>query len=196
MIDLTNIYRISIEELAEKAGIEQKGTLSYRPFGQKIKASIIDVIESTPSDSAINLDFAGIKFSDSSCADEVVLQVQLFLREKANNIVMYVTNINDSIYEELKAAIALQEKSKGRIPFLHKINDGSFHHIGEIEDTLEETFQLLQERKSLTTRDVMQVFDVAVNNAGNRLKKLWDYGLVLREERIDNIGKQHVYSLP
>ncbi|GAB6171979.1 hypothetical protein JCM15765_14570 [Paradesulfitobacterium aromaticivorans] len=191
-----NVYKICIEEQAEQAGIKQKGILSFRPFGQKIRRSIEDLIHSIPSGSVINLDFSGIKFSDSSCADEVVLQVQLFLREKSNNIILYVSNINDSIKEELEAAIALQEKSKGRIPFLYCKEDGSFQFIGEIEDKLDEAFQLLREKKSLTTRDVMQSFDIAVNSASNRLKKLWDYGLALREEQIDHNGKQHIYSLP
>lgn len=191
-----NNLRISIKELAWQAGIKQKGTLSFRPFGQKIRRSIESEIDSIPSGSVINLDFSGIKFSDSSCADEVVLQVQLFLREKADNKILYVSNINDSIKEELVAAVALQEKTKGRIPFLYRLSDGSFQYIGEIEDKLDETFQLLKERKSLTTRDVMQLFNIAVNSASNRLKKLWDYGLALREEQIDNTGKQHVYSLP
>jgi hypothetical protein len=189
-------YRINIEELAEQAGIKQKGILSYRPFGQKIRRLIEDKINSIPAGSTINLDFIGIQFSDSSCVDEVVLQVQLFLREKANNIILYVSNINDSIMEELKAASALQEKTNGRIPFLYCLNDGSFQYIGEIEEKLNDTFKLLQDKKKVTTRDVMQTFDIAVNSASNRLKKLWDYGLVLREEQIDNTGKQHIYSLP
>ena len=187
---------ININELAEKAGIEQKGILSYRPFGQKIRKDIVQKVDELPPNHVVNLNFAGIKFSDSSCADEVVLQVQLYLREKANNIILFVSNINESIKEELQAAVALQEKTKGRIPFLYRSHDGSFQYIGEIEDTLEDTFKLLQERKSLTTRDLTQKYDIAVNSASNRLKKLWDYGLVLREERIDNMGKQHIYSLP
>jgi len=191
-----NIKKVSIQELAEKAGIEQKGTLSYRPFGQKIRISIENMINLLPAGSVIDLDFSGIRFSDSSCADEVVLQVQLFLREKANNIILYVSNINDSIKEELKAAAALLEKSKGRIPFLYLQNNGIFTYIGEIEDTLDDTFQFILQRKSLTTRDVMEIYNLAVNSASNRLKRLWDYGLVLREERIDITGKQHVYSIP
>lgn len=193
-----NSYVISIQELAEKVGIEQKGTLSFRPFGQKIRIIIESKINSMPSGSVIYLDFSDIRFSDSSCADEVVLQVQLFLRNIADNKIICVTNINDSIKEELIYAIAYREKEKsvGRIPFLYRDKDGSVKYIGNIEDTLDKTFKLLQKRKSLTTRDVMETFDLAVNSASNRLKKLWNYGLVLREELIDNTGKQHIYELP
>lgn len=191
-----NSFTISIQELAEKVGIEQKGTLSFRPFGQKIRSLIESKIDSMPSGSVIYLDFSNIRFSDSSCADEVVLQVQLFLRNKASNIILCVSNINESIKDELTYAIAYQEKSIGRIPFLYRLEDGSVRYLGEIEDTLDETFQLLQKRKSLTTRDIMEAFNLAVNSASNRLKKLWDYGLVLREELIDHTGKLHVYRLP
>lgn len=191
-----NIYTVGIQKLAERVGIEQRGILCFRPFGQKIRSLVEKKIDSMPSGTVVNLDFSSIRFSDSSCADEVVLQVQLFLREKADNIILCVTNINDSIKDELIYAIAYREKTIGRIPFLYRLQDGSVEYLGEIEDTLAETFRLLQKRKSITTRDVMETFNLAVNSASNRLKKLWDYGLVLREELIDNTGKQHVYKLP
>lgn len=189
------IKTFSIARIAQSLGLDK--VLTFRPLGKKAKEIIISEISELNPGAYVNLDFQNIYLSDVSFVDEVVIEVQLYIRKK-DNILLFISNLAKDVYENLEAALALREhKYKQRIQILNKIDDefGLYSYIGSLERNLHETFDLLKNGRHMTARDVADKFNIEINSASNRLKKLYDAGLLLRREQIDTNGKSHIYYI-
>ena len=189
------IKTFSIAKIAQSLGLDM--VLTFRPLGKQAKEIIISKISELSSGDSINLDFHNIVLSDVSFDDEVAIEVQLYIR-KRDNLLLFISNLAKDVYENLEAALALREhKYKQRIQILNKTDDkfGLYSYIGSLEHNLHETFDLLKNGRQMTARDVADEFNIEINSASNRLKKLYDAGLLLRREQIDTNGKSHIYYI-
>ncbi|CQR75004.1 hypothetical protein SpAn4DRAFT_4368 [Sporomusa ovata] len=106
-----------------------------------------------------------------------------------------ISNVSEPTLENLTAAIALREQRGNRLQILYYQGE-DLSYLGKLERNLEETLKLLFEKRKTTAREIAELKGIAINSASNRLKKLYDHRLILREEVIDNSGKQHIYFLP
>jgi hypothetical protein len=141
------------------------------------------------------LDFSGIDLCDASFVDEMLIEVQLYLRKLSTGIIMFISNMNDSTMDNLRAALALRELNGERIPIL--IQKGkSFSYVGSLEPVLDETIKQLMKNPQITARDLALADKININSASNKLKKLYDYRLIVRNEVVDQTGRQYIYSLP
>lgn len=186
--------KLNIEDIARELDLPG-GILTFRPFGKKAKDMIIARIDKMMPGSVIEMDFRNIFSSDVSFADEMITNVQLYLREK-DNMLLFITNITQEIKETLEASLSVREvKSKVKVQILYK-DEKKYGIIGSLEQNQLETFELLNQKAELTARDVAEKFELEINSASNRLKKLYDQRLVLRKEQVDSTGRQHIYYLP
>lgn len=182
---------IKATDIAKSVGLPEN-VLMFRPYGEKAYKIILYKIENELNPREIvEIDFTGIESSDLSFLDEVVLTLQLYIREKTNNI-LFLSNLSDDTLASLIGVIGYKYTvSKIKVPILYKV-DKRFTIIGGIEPILQETFDLFYSfRNEISAKELAQLKNLAMNNACMRLKKLYDLGLVNREDR-----NEIYYKLP
>jgi len=171
--------------------------LLLRDIGELARKKINDELELIPDGCNLKLDFNGIKSVDVSFADEgiVKLQKEVISKKYSNRRIMLI-NIQKSVEENIEGAIFRREEKYGeRIPILIKRNN-KVEILGKIEKSLKEIFERIIELGALSARELVEELDIEINNASNKLKKLYDYGLVYRDEIINEEGRQHIYRVP
>lgn len=182
------IKKVNVAETAATIGLTGK-VLAFRPFAKQVREMIFNKIEPLMPGDVIELDFSNVELCDLSFADELILEAQLYVKTK-RDLLLYISNVSEDVLINLEGALRLREAKKSRIPILRQ-KDGSFEIIGSLEENLLYAFKLLTERHKLTARELKEIEDIAINNASNKLKKLYDLGLVMRIE-----DKEHIYRLP
>lgn len=192
--------KIEVYKIADELNISSNEILTYRPEGKKIKEYLIKNIR---NNLLINLDFSKIRICDVSVIDEIVFELIMFIRKEKLNILFILSNVDEYVYESIRAAQLLKEDKlskelgeKFRIPLLYLDNKNSIKVLGDLETILYETFELITEKNIITARDISIVNKIAINSASNRLKKLYDYKLVFRKTVTDDSGKYYEYLLP
>lgn len=184
---------LKVSRLASDLGYNK--ILTFRPDGKNARKYIQDEIARVQPGDVIELDFSGIDLCDASFVDEMVIEVQRYLRKLSTGIVMFISNMNDSTMDNLRAALAFRELNGERIPILYH-KGKSFSYVGSLEPVLDEAFKKLIDNKQITARDLARTDKISINSASNKLKKLYDYRLIVRNEVVDQTGKQYIYSLP
>lgn len=185
---------IYAEEISRK--LDLSNVLIFRPLGKKAKEMILEDIKELNAGDIIEMNFKNIKACDVSFVDEMIIEIQQHVKQR-NNLLLYLSHINNrEITDNLEAALALHmQKKKENIQVLQLVQN-CYCVIGKLEQNLQKTFELLSEKTSITAREVAEIFGTEINSASNRLKKLFDYGLVLRKEVVDTNGRLHEYCLP
>jgi hypothetical protein len=126
--------------------------------------------------------------------DEFAVRLQVHIRTHTD-CALVLSRINDLILENLIGAILAWEDSGTRVPMLHY--DGErLLVLGGLDYQLTKTFALFSKKREVTARDIVELENVALNHASNRLKRLYDYRLVLRSSKPNAQGSPFVYSLP
>lgn len=187
------IKTIYLHDIAVKLNLDK--VLTFRPLGKQARTFITSEIDKMMPGECIELNFSGIETCDVSFVDETVVEVQLFLREKRENVLLFLTKFNQDILDNLNGAIRVRESNGIKIPVLIKESE-RFRYMGPLEPVLAETLIFMGARAQTVASDIAGQEGTAINAASNRLKKLYDLRLCLRDERIDENGKQYVYKLP
>lgn len=182
-------------EIATRLKVPGGGiVLGTRPIALRLKKEVHDTIIFSNGVKILTLDFTGVDVCDYSCVDEVIIENQQYLKEHTD-IFMYITNANKDVLGNLHSTIAWREKQGMKTHILYQY-EGEFLVAGTLEESLQQTFNIISAKKSITARELADFLDIQINNASNRLKKLYDSRLVLRTEQRDSMGKQHIYMLP
>ncbi|KJS13227.1 MAG: hypothetical protein VR67_05495 [Peptococcaceae bacterium BRH_c8a] len=168
-----------------------------RSIGSLAKDIIKTKIDSANAGSTFYLNFKGIELTDVSFVDEAILGLQKEIGAGLyGNRRIVLINLDEGVKENLEAAIYYrEEKYNERVPVLFLMSE-EITVLGNLEKSLFDTFNLIKDRRTLSARDLAEEKQIEINSASNRLKKLYDYGLVIREEIIDSDGRQHLYSIP
>lgn len=202
MDSIEKIKLISIREIAEKVGIEDAEILTFRPEGSSIREYLmVNIISNLKvNEELLILDFDKIEACDVSCADEIVLELVRYLIKEKKYRSVVVKNVTDNVLENLRAAQIYKEdklskiqNSKVLIPFL-KEDKNDISIIGTLESNLQECYEILKQRNTLTARELADIKKIAINSSSNRLKKLYDLGLIKREIIMDELGKYYKYK--
>jgi DNA-binding transcriptional ArsR family regulator len=198
-MDINNCIHINLSSLAQEAGLEDKYELTYRPDGKKVKELVFGIITEAKEGNYLVFDFSEIEVCDVSCADEIVFEsVYRIITEKLH-LCIILCNYNEQILENIQGA-QLYKQQKLSKEYGQKIGlpvlcyNSEIFLLGDIEDNLQETFDFVMKRKQLTARELSEIKDIAINNASNRLKKLYDYGLIMREVRTSDTGQYYIYT--
>ena len=183
---------IYLKGYAEKEGFTE--SLAFRSVARAIYDSVTNDINVAQGD-IINCKFNDIDMCDVSFADEFIINFQKMLLEVENTL-LRLMNVNEHVRENIEGALMLRNKKDHSKICLLTYEDGAYSIIGDIEKNLNETFSLIVFKPQITARDVAQRFNIEINSASNRLKKLYNLRLLQRQESIDESGRQHIYYLP
>lgn len=166
-----------------------------REQGRQVCRRLEDVIfEKEKTDSTVRvfvLDFGGLKKLDASFPQEAVVELMQKFRGRKFFV---LTNIDNETIEE-NLSIAFEKRNA--IGIVRDAHGFRTIGIGLAEDLLE-ILKLADSRDSITSREISQHFGVAkvsVPNASNKLKGLWEMGLLQRNEGVAKSGgREHFYS--
>jgi len=184
---------IYLKEYAQKEGFTE--SLALRPVAKSIYNRVMNDLQEIYQDDVINCIFDGIEMCDVSFADEFIINLYKVILG-INNSLLRIMNINEYVLENIEGALALRNKKDHVKLCLLSFTNGEYSIIGEVEKNLSETFLLITITNQITAREVAQKFDIEINSASNRLKKLFNLRLLQRMESIDETGRQHIYYLP
>ena len=189
------VQKLQIREVISQLGEGDGQVLTYRPLGKKAKEVVNRHIQKLLPGQGLELDFNGVELCDVSFVDEVVIEVQKFVISQDKDIIFFISNVKEAVLENLLPALAYRENTGDNVVVL-RYEKGKASIFGDLEPKLRDTFELIAKRKSITARELAEINKIAINSASNRLKKLFDKKLLIREEHIDSLGRQHIYRLP
>ncbi|MBE7435575.1 MAG: winged helix-turn-helix transcriptional regulator [Anaerolineales bacterium] len=184
---------INLGTICSEVGIGNSALLITREKGQKVYIELVKHIQaSDPANCPIRIIFPENQLMDVSFADEVVIRLQEGLNKDAfgegQGIILY--GLGDDSIENLTAAVKLQ---KLKIAFMVIKQTGQWDCIGQLEQNLRETLDLLFKQGQLTAPDLARQLGLAVNTASTRLKRLYDMHLIRRDFEITENGLQYIY---
>jgi DNA-binding transcriptional ArsR family regulator len=130
---------------------------------------------------------------DVSFADEVVIRMgeELVSGFFGQDQGIILQGLGDDSIKNLTAAVRLQ---KLKIAFLVIKSSGEWECVGQLEQNLRDTLNLLFTQGRLTAPDLVKRLGLAVNTASTRLKRLYDLHLVKRDYEITDNGLQYIYQ--
>jgi hypothetical protein len=139
--------------------------------------------------SVIELDLKEIDQADVSFFREAIVEI---LRRYRPGRQFFLTNIeNEAIVENLDAAFARRDETG-----LLRFHDGSYKLIGKaIGSEMESMLREVETLGETTSRQLIQRHKkLKIQSCSNRLKGLWELGLLIREESsAPTGGKEYIY---
>jgi hypothetical protein len=173
--------------------------LISRAWGRRLFALLMQKVQSTHQITFLSL--AKIEAIDVSFADEVFgTWVSARLRDEIVLPPLILSDVNETVLENIEAALrgrphAEQHHFGNRLrnyalPYQTR---GDLLLVGEIEEAVNQAFNLLRVHRHLTPRQMADMLKISANSASNRLKALFDLGLAVREETRDESGKLYIY---
>ncbi len=191
-----NIKTIDISALAQTIKIPGDYLVS-RPVGRRFRECLLDELHCLSINDIAVLDFSHIDIMDASFADEVFVSIAVERGQKYLEMPPFVlSNLSETNRENLDIALFSRpgrETGVNNCGLLILKSGQGVELIGRFQKQVEETYYLLQQNKTLTAADVSELAKIGVSAASNRLKVIYDLGLVTREEIRDSQGKQFVY---
>ena len=186
------MYNISMKELAKSVELEKE--LFYRPKAIEMYEQLVhNMLRDLKGGTIIDCSFEEIDGCDASFADAFVIKLQRYV-EDFNNVVLRLSNCNEFVLENLRAALLLRnEMDKTKTNILYY--DETYKFLIKQEANLQTTFDYIQKHGETSARDLAEEFELEINSASNRLKKLYDSNKVFRREIKDEKGRQHIYFI-
>lgn len=158
-------------------------------IGREILSKMRDYIESNNNIVVFEISFEGIEFIDASFSRESIIYLAQFYKGKKG---FYISNLfdQDLIDNISYAAIALDQ------PITLKNKDNETILIGPMPTKSNlEIYNFVKKKKQVTTSQLASTFDLSVQNASIKLKKLVDEGYILRFEEIaESGGIEYLYK--
>ena len=135
---------------------------------------------------------AGITDCSSSFVDEFILGWQRRIRELENTM-MVLKNLCDDVRYTIESTLSI---SKDHLVLIFW-NVDHYEILGnKIEKNVLETFSLMTDGAKITVRTIADSLGIELNSAGNRLKKLFDAHIAMRQEQGPEMGGKFEYFLP
>lgn len=186
---------ISVAYLAKEVGLTD-GVLVLRPNAVKMLELSKDAIGSVLHGDVLVCDFAGILDCSSSFVDEFVVGWQRIVNQTENSLLILI-NFNSDVRYTIEAALNQRNRISGENLCLIAQTDGQYEVIGsKIEKNVLQVFDLLTDGSHVTARLIADRFNIELNSAGNRLKKLFDAHLAFRSEQSVDAGGKYEYYIP
>lgn len=144
--------------------------------GERVRAYLEREVRNQPR-GVIGIDLDGIRLMDVSFSREAVVETVRRFRPDYQFVVLNV--LNEVVVENLEAALDRRGDA-----LLLKEKDGETRIIGrQLNASLRSIFEMVKKLRSATSRDIVQQSDgLSIQNCSNKLKELWEAGLLQREE--------------
>ena len=180
-----DLYRILKEELKNGSS-----DLVTRPSGQVIRERIERDVEQEKDGTVVALDFSNIGVVDYSCADEIVAKlVSHLLSNEYGDKYLMLTGLNENQRENIE--VALERKD---LPVMAEMRNGERVLLGNLNNYLKETLELVEEEDSITAKYLSEVKKLGANTSGTRLLNLHKKRLVIRKDEQGESGRVLVYK--
>lgn len=185
---------LEVLKISNKVGLED--VLVSRPKAREMYGIALSQIGQLISDDVVYCDFLGITACSSSFADEFVLNIQKQVLLSENTLLIIKNVVSDVLYD-INAALRLRNEKDSLKLLLLSYNNKEYTVEGDkLEPNLKDVFSMLKSSEQITARDIAQRFDIEINSASNRLKKLHVLHLALKREVNTETGLRHAYYLP
>ncbi len=180
-----NLYKLLKEELKNGSS-----DLVTRNSGQVMRERIERDILNEKDGSVIALDFSKIGIIDYSCADEIVAKlISRLLSNEYGNKYVILAGLNENQKENIE--VALERKD---LAVIAEMKDGKKILIGNLNNYLQETLNLISKKKKLTASELSAALKLPANTSGTRLLNLHKKRLVKRIDEIRDGGRVWVYE--
>jgi predicted transcriptional regulator len=185
---LANRYEMT--RLARRIGVRGQNYLT-REKGEAAYELLREQLLATPEGQPLVLVFPPMQLVDSSFADESVVRLGEEVKgdEYGERCLLLEGLTADSI-KNFEGVLSLRGI---KLPLLAVEATGAWRVLGDLEDNLAETLNLVHERGRLTASELVAQRELAVNTASTRLKRLHNLHLVRREYEVSERGLQYIY---
>lgn len=189
------VKKLDVASLSKRVGLND-GVLVLRPTAKEMfeisKSEIGDLI----SDDLLVCDFQEIYDCSSSFVDEFVLTWQRVINKQKNTMLILI-NTNEDVQYTVEAALNQRNRiSNESLSLIAHINDKFVVFGRKLEKNALQVFELMANGGHVTAREVAKSFNLELNSAGNRLKKLYDAHAVMRVEQSADVGGKFEYFIP
>lgn len=180
-----NLYKLLKEELKNGSS-----DLVTRYSGQVMRERIERDIANEKDGEIIALDFSKIGIIDYSCADEIVAKlISRLLSNEYGDKYITLSGLNENQKENIE--VALERKD---LAVIVEMKDGKKLLIGNLNNYLQETLNLISKKKKLTASELSTALKLPANTSGTRLLNLHKKRLVKRIDEIRDGGRVWVYE--
>ena len=186
---------IPVASLAKEIGL-MDGILVLRPKATEMLELSKKAIGSIFCGDTLVCNFAEIVDCSSSFVDEFIIGWQRIVNQTENALFILV-NFNSDVRYTIEATLNQRNRISRENLCLIAQTDGRYEVIGsKIEKNVLQVFDLLADGSHVTARLIADEFNIELNSAGNRLKKLFDAHIVFRSEQSEDTGGKYEYYIP
>ena len=190
-----NLKKLDVASLSKRVDLND-GVLVLRPIAKKMFEISRSEIGDLLSDDIVVCDLQNIFDCSSSFVDEFVLAWQRTICELKNTMLILV-NMNEDVQYTVEAALNQRNRISNENLSLVACVENRFTVLGnKLEKNTLQVFELVADGAHITAREVAERFDLELNSAGNRLKKMYDAHAVMREEQSADAGGKFEYFIP
>jgi hypothetical protein len=180
----------SLYKLLKEALKNGSSDLVTRQSGQIMRERIERDMETEGKGAVIALDFSKIGIVDYSCADEIVAKlISRLLSGEYGDKYIVLFGLNENQKENIE--VALERKD---LAVIAEMRDGRKLLIGNLNNYLQETLDLISKKKKITAGDLSAALKLPANTSGTRLLNLHKKRLVRRVDEIRDGGRVWVYE--
>jgi hypothetical protein len=167
------------------------GLFLTREHGEQAFGRLKQAAKQLPEGDALLLIFPEGQLVDGSFADETIVRLGEELNSgQFGDRAMLLQGLTADSITNIEAVIGFRRLKLG---FLAVESNGKWQVIGQLDPSLREMLALLAEQDCLTAPDLVEKYNLAINTASNRLKRLYDRRLVRREYEVSAKGLQYYY---
>lgn len=189
------VKKLDIASLSKRVGLND-GVLVLRPTAKEMFEISKSEIGDLMSDDLLVCDFQEIYDCSSSFVDEFVLTWQRVINKQKNTMLILI-NTNEDVQYTVEAALNQRNRiSNESLSLIAHINDKFVVFGRKLEKNALQVFELMANGGHITAREVAESFNLELNSAGNRLKKLYDAHAVMRVEQSADVGGKFEYFIP
>jgi hypothetical protein len=164
--------------------------LGTRLEGESARRVLIAALESLPPDGQLVLSLAGLDVLSGSFADEAIGKVcQLLSSGLHGDRTVVVSSPSADLIEDLDDKLAQR-----KLALLCRVGgaNGAWRILGRLARPLVDTLELLNERRTATTKELADLLGIPANACHNRVRRLVRLRLV-REEKVDAAASNTQY---
>jgi hypothetical protein len=173
---------VEIAQFGRRLGTRREGAAAHRV--------LVAALDALPPDGQLVLSLAGLDVLSGSFADEAIGKLcQLLSSGLHGDRSVVLSSPSADLVEDLNDKLAQR-----KLAMLCRVGgaDGAWLVLGQPARPLIDTLELLNDRKSATTKELADLLGIPANVCHNRVRRLVRLHLV-REERIDTAAPNTQY---
>lgn len=184
-------------DLRRHIGDEDAPYLWGRLLGREVRESIEQILTDMQPGEVVIAQMQGIKVVDVSFAAEAFAKLYKAWSVSYTGKALVIGNPSDETEANISAALAplnlLALVTEGN----NNQNVRSWHVIGKVADSDQETLEALAREKQATAPDLAEKLKINLTACNQRLRKLTDNGTIIRmKTSAESGGERYLYCWP